>query len=160
MQMAVIEGCRNLAGMPNAGTSEFGLYEPNVVGLMTEWTRGNKTEIRSADDDLGGTMRLGSYPCDLVADTKVREIYKSPHIEERHRHRFEVNIAYKDVLEKVGYKFSGLSPDGELPEIVEITDHPWFIGVQFHPELKSKPFAPHPLFESFIEAAVKKSRLV
>ncbi|MAZ03896.1 MAG: CTP synthetase [Sneathiella sp.] len=160
MQMAVIEGCRNLAGMPNAGTSEFGLYEPNVVGLMTEWTRGNKTEIRSADDDLGGTMRLGSYPCDLVANTKVSEIYKSSHIEERHRHRFEVNIAYKDVLEKVGYKFSGLSPDGELPEIVEITDHPWFIGVQFHPELKSKPFAPHPLFESFIEAAVKKSRLV
>ncbi|WP_339712935.1 CTP synthase [uncultured Sneathiella sp.] len=160
MQMAVIEGCRNLAGMPNAGTSEFGLYEPNVVGLMTEWTRGNVTETRSADDDLGGTMRLGAYPCDLVADTKVSEIYGVSHIDERHRHRFEVNIAYKDVLEKVGYKFSGLSPDGELPEIVEITDHPWFIGVQFHPELKSKPFAPHPLFESFIEAAVKKSRLV
>ncbi|MEX0583257.1 MAG: CTP synthase [Sneathiella sp.] len=160
MQMAVIEGCRNLAGMPNAGTSEFGLYEPNVVGLMTEWTRGNMTETRSADGDLGGTMRLGSYPCDLVADTKVREIYKASHIDERHRHRFEVNIAYKDVLEKVGYKFSGLSPDGELPEIVEFTDHPWFIGVQFHPELKSKPFAPHPLFESFIDAAVKKSRLV
>ena len=160
MQMAVIEGCRNLAGLPNAGTSEFGHYDPNVVGLMTEWTRGNKTETRTKDSDLGGTMRLGSYPCDLIENTKVREIYGTAHIDERHRHRFEVNIAYKDVLEKVGYKFSGLSPQGDLPEIVEYTNHPWFIGVQFHPELKSKPFAPHPLFESFIEAAVKKSRLV
>ncbi|MBO0334978.1 CTP synthase [Sneathiella sp. CAU 1612] len=160
MQMAVIEGCRNLAGLPNAGTSEFGTYEPNVVGLMTEWTRGNMTEVRSKDSDLGGTMRLGSYPCELVPGTRVNEIYGTSHVDERHRHRFEVNIAYKEVLEKVGYKFSGLSPDGELPEIVEISDHPWFIGVQFHPELKSKPFAPHPLFESFIEAAVKKSRLV
>ncbi|MCC3306083.1 CTP synthase [Sneathiella sp. HT1-7] len=160
MQMAVIEGCRSLAGLPNAGTSEFGEYDPKVVGLMTEWTRGNMTEVRSEDSDLGGTMRLGSYPCDLVAGTKVNEIYGTDHVDERHRHRYEVNIAYKEVLEKVGYKFSGLSPDGELPEIVEITDHPWFIGVQFHPELKSKPFAPHPLFESFITAAVKKSRLV
>lgn len=160
MQMAVIEGCRNLAGLPNAGTSEFGTYEPNVVGLMTEWTRGNMTEVRSKDSDLGGTMRLGSYPCELVPGTRVNEIYGTSHVDERHRHRYEVNIAYKEVLEKVGYKFSGLSPDGELPEIVEISDHPWFIGVQFHPELKSKPFAPHPLFESFIEAAVKKSRLV
>ena len=160
MQMAVIEGCRSLAGLPNAGTSEFGEYDPNVVGLMTEWTRGNMTEVRSEESDLGGTMRLGSYPCDLVEGTKVNEIYGASHVDERHRHRYEVNVAYKEVLEKVGYKFSGLSPDGELPEIVEITDHPWFIGVQFHPELKSKPFAPHPLFESFIEAAVKKSRLV
>ncbi|MCR9213621.1 MAG: CTP synthase [Proteobacteria bacterium] len=160
MQMAVIEGCRNLAGMPNAGTSEFGCYDPNVVGLMTEWTRGNETEIRSEDGDLGGTMRLGAYPCDLVEDSQVREIYGTDHIDERHRHRFEVNIAYKDVLEKVGYKFSGLSPHGDLPEIVELIDHPWFIGVQFHPELKSKPFDPHPLFKSFIEAAVSKSRLV
>lgn len=160
MQMAVIEGCRNLAGLPNAGTSEFGKYDPNVVGLMTEWTRGNMTEVRSKDSDLGGTMRLGAYPCDLVPGTRVNEIYGTNHVDERHRHRYEVNIAYKEVLEKVGYKFSGLSPDGELPEIVEISDHPWFIGVQFHPELKSKPFAPHPLFESFIEAAVKKSRLV
>ncbi len=160
MQMAVIEGCRNLAGMPNAGTSEFGSYDPNVVGLMTEWTRGNQTEVRTEDGDLGGTMRLGAYPCDLVEDSQVREIYGTDHIDERHRHRFEVNIAYKDVLEKVGYKFSGLSPHGDLPEIVELTDHPWFIGVQFHPELKSKPFDPHPLFKSFIEAAVSKSRLV
>ncbi|MEH6524884.1 MAG: CTP synthase [Sneathiella sp.] len=160
MQMAVIEGCRNLAGMPNAGTSEFGSYDPNVVGLMTEWTRGNETETRSEDGDLGGTMRLGSYPCDLVEGTQVREIYGQDHINERHRHRFEVNIAYREVLEKVGYKFSGLSPHGDLPEIVEFVDHPWFIGVQFHPELKSKPFEPHPLFSSFIEAALKKSRLV
>ncbi|WP_373085851.1 CTP synthase [Sneathiella sp.] len=160
MQMAVIEGCRNLAGLPNAGTSEFGNYEPNVVGLMTEWARGNQIETRSKDGDLGGTMRLGSYPCELAAGSRVQEIYNKDHIDERHRHRFEVNIAYKDVLEKVGYKFSGLSPHGILPEIVEYTDHPWFIGVQFHPELKSKPFAPHPLFESFIDAAVKKSRLV
>jgi CTP synthase len=160
MQMAVIEGCRNLAGMPSAGTSEFGEYDPNVVGLMTEWTRGNRTEVRTKDSDLGGTMRLGSYPCDLVPGSRVSEIYGTSHVQERHRHRFEVNIAYKEVLEKVGYKFSGLSPDGELPEIVEISDHPWFIGVQFHPELKSKPFAPHPLFESFVTAAVKKSRLV
>ncbi|MEH6547141.1 MAG: CTP synthase [Sneathiella sp.] len=160
MQMAVIEGCRNLAGMPNAGTSEFGSYDPNVVGLMTEWTRGNETETRSEDGDLGGTMRLGSYPCDLVEGTQVREIYGQDHIDERHRHRFEVNIAYREVLEKVGYKFSGLSPHGDLPEIVEFVNHPWFIGVQFHPELKSKPFEPHPLFSSFIEAALKKSRLV
>ncbi|MZR30463.1 CTP synthase [Sneathiella litorea] len=160
MQMAVIEGCRNLANLPNAGTSEFGEYDPKVVGLMTEWTRGNKTETRSEDSDLGGTMRLGAYPCDLVEGSKVREIYGTSNVDERHRHRFEVNIAYKDMLEKVGYKFSGLSPQGDLPEIVEFTDHPWFIGVQFHPELKSKPFAPHPLFESFIDAAVKKSRLV
>ena len=160
MQMAVIEGCRHLAGLPKAGTSEFGHYDPNVVGLMTEWTRGNKTEVRREGDDLGGTMRLGSYPCNLVPGSHVAEIYGTDRVDERHRHRYEVNIAYKDVLEKVGYKFSGLSPDGDLPEIVEITDHPWFIGVQFHPELKSKPFAPHPLFESFIEAAVKQSRLV
>ncbi|WP_334129205.1 CTP synthase [Sneathiella sp.] len=160
MQMAVIEGCRNLAGMPNAGTSEFGDYDPKVVGLMTEWTRGNMTEIRSEDGDLGGTMRLGAYPCTLAPGSRVAKIYGADQIEERHRHRYEVNIAYKDVLEKVGYRFSGLSPDGDLPEIVEIVDHPWFIGVQFHPELKSKPFAPHPLFKSFIDAAVKQSRLV
>ncbi|MBL4808280.1 MAG: CTP synthase [Rhodobacteraceae bacterium] len=160
MQMAVIEGCRNLAGLPNAGTSEFGNYDPNVVGLMTEWTRGNEIETRRKDGDLGGTMRLGSYPCDLLEGTQVRKIYGTDRIDERHRHRFEVNIAYKDILEKVGYKFSGMSPHGDLPEIVEFVDHPWFIGVQFHPELKSKPFDPHPLFESFIEAAVSKSRLV
>jgi len=160
MQMAVIEGCRNLANLPNAGTSEFGDFDPKVVGLMTEWTRGNQTETRSENDDLGGTMRLGAYPCNLLENTKVREIYGTDHIEERHRHRYEVNIKYRDVLENVGYKFSGLSPDGDLPEIVEIPGHPWFIGVQFHPELKSKPFDPHPLFKSFIKAAIDKSRLV
>jgi CTP synthase len=160
MQMAVIEGCRNLAGFENAGTSEFGTSDPHVVGLMTEWTKGNVTETRNEESDLGGTMRLGAYPCDLQEGTHVREIYGKACIEERHRHRFEVNVAYREHLEKVGYKFSGLSPDGELPEIVEITDHPWFVGVQFHPELKSKPFDPHPLFESFIKAAIEKSRLV
>ncbi|MFT6559631.1 CTP synthase [Sneathiella sp.] len=160
MQMAVIEGCRNLADMPHAGTSEFGDFDPNVVGIMTEWTKGNKTETRSADGDLGGTMRLGSYPCDLIPGSKVHEIYGQDRIDERHRHRYEVNIAYKEVLEKVGYKFSGLSPHGDLPEIVEIPDHPWFIGVQFHPELKSKPFDPHPLFKSFVKAALDHSRLV
>ncbi len=160
MQMAVIEGCRNLGGLPNAGTSEFGEFDPNVVGLMTEWTRGNTTETRSEEDDLGGTMRLGAYPCNLVEGTKVREIYGADRIEERHRHRYEVNVTYKTALEKVGYKFSGMSPEGDLPEIVEIPDHPWFIGVQFHPELKSKPFDPHPLFKSFIKAAMDKSRLV
>jgi len=160
MQMAVIEGCRSLGGLPNAGTSEFGNFDPNVVGIMTEWTKGNETETRSADGDLGGTMRLGAYPCDLLEGTQAREIYGEAQVQERHRHRYEVNIAYREVLEKVGYKFSGLSPHGDLPEIVEITDHPWFIGVQFHPELKSKPFEPHPLFESFVKAAMDHSRLV
>ncbi len=160
MQMAVIEGCRHLAGLENAGTSEFGESDPNVVGLMTEWTRGNTTETRSEADDLGGTMRLGAYPCRLIEGTKVREIYGSEMIEERHRHRYEVNVEYRKPLEEVGYKFSGMSPDGELPEIVEIPDHPWFIGVQFHPELKSKPFDPHPLFNSFVKAALEQSRLV
>ncbi|MEH6475308.1 MAG: CTP synthase [Sneathiella sp.] len=160
MQMAVIEGCRNLAGLENAGTSEFGNSDPNVVGLMTEWARGNSKETRSEDGDMGGTMRVGAYPCTLLEGTKAREIYGEELVHERHRHRYEVNIAYKDALEKVGYKFSGLSPDGGLPEIVEIPDHPWFIGVQFHPELKSKPFDPHPLFESFVKAALDQSRLV
>ncbi len=160
MQMAVIEGCRNLVGLDNAGTSEFGNSNPNVVGLMTEWARGNSKETRSEDGDMGGTMRVGAYPCTLLEGTKAREIYGEELVHERHRHRYEVNIAYKDALEKVGYKFSGLSPDGGLPEIVEIPDHPWFIGVQFHPELKSKPFDPHPLFESFVKAALDQSRLV
>lgn len=160
MQMAVIEGCRNLADLPNAGTSEFGDFDPNVVGIMTEWTKGNQTETRSSDDDLGGTMRVGAYPCNLSEGSQVREIYGEAQIMERHRHRYEVNIAYREVLEKAGYKFSGLSPHGDLPEIVEIPDHPWFIGVQFHPELKSKPFEPHPLFQSFVKAALDQSRLV
>jgi CTP synthase len=127
---------------------------------MTEWLQGNQLVRRSASDDLGGTMRLGAYACDLVAGSKVAEAYGASHISERHRHRYEVNIGYRETLEKVGLVFSGLSPDGILPEIVERPDHPWFIGVQFHPELKSKPFEPHPLFTSFIAAAVQQSRLV
>ena len=160
MQMAVIESARNLAGIGAAGSTEFGPQDEPVVGLLTEWTRGNEVETRSAEDDLGGTMRLGAYPALLQDGTKVRDIYGQAHIEERHRHRFEVNVAYRDKLEAAGMKFAGLSPDGVLPEIVEIADHPWFIGVQFHPELKSRPFEPHPLFASFIAAAKEQSRLV
>ncbi|HYD30550.1 MAG TPA: CTP synthase, partial [Azospirillaceae bacterium] len=160
MQMAVIEVARHLGGLPEAGSSELGeAYDP-VVGLMTEWTRGNEVERRSANDDLGGTMRLGAYGCQLVKGSQVNAIYGADFISERHRHRYEVNINYKDRLERAGLLFSGLSPDGELPEIVEIPTHPWFIGVQFHPELKSKPFDPHPLFKDFIRAAIEQSRLV
>ncbi|WP_119678401.1 CTP synthase [Indioceanicola profundi] len=160
MQMAVIEASRHLAGLDHAGSSEFGKPDPAVVGLMTEWVKGNQLEKRIAGGDLGGTMRLGAYACHLVPGTKVRDIYGADVIEERHRHRYEVNIDFKQKLENVGMKFSGLSPDGVLPEIVELPDHPWFIGVQFHPELKSKPFEPHPLFTSFIRAAIEQSRLV
>ena len=127
---------------------------------MTEWVKGNEVQKRSEATDKGGTMRLGAYPCVLAPGSRVAEIYGTPSIMERHRHRFEVNINYKAALEKAGMKFSGMSPDGVLPEIVEYPDHPWFIGVQFHPELKSKPFEPHPLFTSFIEAAIRQSRLV
>jgi len=160
MQMAVIEAARNLAGIKNAGSTEFGPSEEPVVGLLTEWMSGDRIERRNIDDDMGGTMRLGAYPCDVAEDTKVRDIYGEAHITERHRHRYEVNIGYKDRLETAGLKFSGMSPDGELPEIVELPDHPWFVGVQFHPELKSKPADPHPLFKSFIGAALEQSRLV
>jgi CTP synthase len=146
--------------MEGAGSTEFGPCDLPVVGLLTEWVRGNEMEKRAADGDLGGTMRLGAYDCDLVPNSKVREIYGKDRISERHRHRYEVNINHKAALEAAGLHFSGLSPDGELPEIVELPSHPWFIGVQFHPELKSKPFDPHPLFTSFIEAAVTQSRLV
>jgi CTP synthase len=160
MQMAVIETARNLAGIADAGSTEFGTCADPVVGLLTEWARGNVIETRTEESDLGGTMRLGAYGCDLLPDSKVGEIYHAEHISERHRHRYEVNINYREQLEGAGLVFSGLSPDGALPEIVELTGHPWFIGVQFHPELKSKPFDPHPLFASFIEAAVEQSRLV
>jgi CTP synthase len=161
MQMAVIEAARHLAGLPNAGTTEFGPTPDPVVGLMTEWTRGNAVERRNAEGDLGGTMRLGAYTATLLPGTRVAEIYGgATTISERHRHRYEVNIHYKERLERAGLKFSGMSPDGVLPEIVEIPDHPWFVGVQYHPELKSKPFDPHPLFTSFIKAAVEQSRLV
>ena len=161
MQMAVIEYARNMASVEGATSSEFGPSNQAIVGLLTEWQTDSGIETRSAEDDLGGTMRLGAYPAVLGHNSKVRAIYDgAERIEERHRHRYEVNIAYKDALEAAGLRVSGLSPDGSLPEIIEIPDHPWFIGVQFHPELKSKPFAPHPLFASFIEAAVKQSRLV
>jgi CTP synthase len=161
MQMAVIEAARNLVGLNTASSTEFGPCEHPVVGLMTEWLRGNALERRNALGDLGGTMRLGAYAAKLAEGSLVREVYGgSAEIEERHRHRYEVNVNYKDRLEEVGLRFSGMSPDGELPEIVEYADHPWFIGVQFHPELCSKPFAPHPLFRGFIGAAVRQARLV
>ncbi|MDH3232752.1 MAG: CTP synthase, partial [Alphaproteobacteria bacterium] len=160
MQMAVIEAARNLAGIKNAGSSEFGSTDEPVVGLLTEWMQGERIERRNIDDDMGGTMRLGAYPCEIAEGTKARAIYGEAHITERHRHRYEVNIGYKERLEGAGLRFSGMSPDGELPEIVELTDHPWFVGVQFHPELKSKPTDPHPLFKSFIGAALEQSRLV
>jgi CTP synthase len=160
MQMAVIEAARNLLGIETASSSEFGPTDHAVVGLMTEWMKGNQLEKRSADGDLGGTMRLGAYPAHLRPGTKVHEIYGQDVISERHRHRYEVNVNYKDRLEQVGLRFAGMSPDGSLPEIVERPEHPWFIGVQFHPELKSKPFEPHPLFRGFIGAAVRQARLV
>jgi CTP synthase len=161
MQMAVIEASRNLVGLKGASSTEFGPCEEPVVGLMTEWLRGNALERRNMAGDLGGTMRLGAYPARLVENSLVSRVYGgATEIEERHRHRYEVNVNYKDRLEEVGLRFSGMSPDGALPEIVEYPDHPWFIGVQFHPELKSKPFAPHPLFKGFIGAAVRQARLV
>ncbi len=160
MQMAVIEVARNLAGIRNAGSSEFGPCAEPVVGLMTEWMRGNTVERRNERSDRGGTMRLGAYECRLQPGSQARDIYGKDWTSERHRHRYEVNINYKDRLEAAGMRFSGLSPDGILPEIVEMPGHPWFIGVQFHPELRSKPFEPHPLFTSFIKAAVAQSRLV
>lgn len=160
LQMAVLETARNLAGIEGANSSEFGECDVPLIGLMTEWMKGNELEERGEDVDLGGTMRLGAYPAILQEGSKVSEIYGEKEIQERHRHRYEVNITYREQLEAAGLKFSALSPYGNLPEICERPDHPWFVGVQFHPELKSKPFDPHPLFVSFIEAAVKQSRLV
>ena len=160
MQMAVPETARSLAGIPQASSTEFGPCDEPVVGLMTEWSAGNQVQIRSDADDLGGTMRLGVYPCQISKGSLASKLYGANFIEERHRHRYEVNIAYQDKLENAGLKMSGLSPDGLLPEIVERPDHPWFVAVQFHPELKSKPFEPHPLFVGFVAAAREKSRLV
>ena len=160
MQMAVIEAVRNLLGEKNAGSTEIGPSDKPVVGLMTEWMSESGLETRQAGGDLGGTMRLGAYDAQLVEDSKIAEIYGSTEISERHRHRYEVNMDYRDGLREHGVIFSGTSPDGLLPETIEIEDHPWFIGVQFHPELKSKPFDPHPLFASFIKAALEQSRLV
>ncbi|MEM1191774.1 MAG: CTP synthase [Pseudomonadota bacterium] len=160
MQMAVIEAARNLLGEDEASSSEFGITPKPVVGLMTEWERDGIREERDASSDLGGTMRLGAYEAKLKPGSRVHEIYGTDTIHERHRHRFEVNMTWADQLADKGVVFSGTSPDGQLPEIMEIPDHPWFIGVQYHPELKSRPFDPHPLFASFIDAAVKRSRLV
>jgi CTP synthase len=160
LQMAVIEAARQLAGIEKAASSEFGPSEEPVVGLLTEWEREGALETRSADGDLGGTMRLGAYPCVLAEGTLARQIYGEAEIDERHRHRYEVNINYMNSLSAAGLSFSGMSPDGRLPEIIELPGHPWFLGVQFHPELKSKPFQPHPLFASFVKAALDQSRLV
>jgi CTP synthase len=165
MQMAVIEAARNAAGIAKAGSEEFDheagekRFEP-VVYHLKEWVQGNHTVTRKADDAKGGTMRLGAYNATLAAGSKVANVYGGKKIEERHRHRYEVDVKYREKLEEAGLCFSGMSPDGRLPEIVEWKDHPWFIGVQFHPELKSKPFEPHPLFADFVRAAVENSRLV
>ena len=161
MQMAVIEAARNLCGIEEANSTEFGATPEPVVGLMTEWMKGNGLQTRGVQGDLGGTMRLGAYPAVLQRGSRVSQIYHgATEISERHRHRYEVNTRYKGRLEQHGMRFSGMSPDGLLPEMIEYEDHPWFVGVQFHPELKSRPFEPHPLFASFVGAAVDQSRLV
>ncbi|MBY4641204.1 CTP synthase [Gluconacetobacter entanii] len=157
MQMAVIECARNLAGLPKASSTEFGPTEEPLVGLMTEWARGNELLRRREGGELGGTMRLGSYPARLAEGSHVAKIYGRTDIRERHRHRYEVNVHYREQLEKTGLRFSGMSPDGILPEIVEYPDHPWFVAVQYHPELLSKPFDPHPLFSGLVGAALERS---
>lgn len=160
MQMAVIETMRNVCGIQNADTTEFTPDCEPVIGLMTEWDKNGSKEIRHKNDDLGGTMRLGAYPCKIIAGSKAASVYGTENISERHRHRYEVNLKYEDLLKQGGMIISGKSPDGKLPEIVERPDHPWFIAVQFHPELKSRPFAPHPLFVSLVKAAINNSRLM
>ncbi|MEQ8745283.1 CTP synthase [Pyruvatibacter sp.] len=160
MQMAVVEAARNLANMPNASSSEFGPSNEPVVGLMTEWLKAGELQTRKENGNLGGTMRLGAYAASLKSGTRIADIYGTTQISERHRHRYEVNMTYREPLEAAGMTFSGASPDGLLPETIEIPSHPWFIGVQYHPELKSKPFDPHPLFASFVGAALQQSRLV
>ena len=157
MQMAVIEFARNILNIKNATSSEFGSSKASVVGLMSEWIKDGKL-MKGTDKDLGGTMRLGSYEAKLKKDTKISKIYNSLNIKERHRHRYEVNINYKEDFENKGMIFSGLSPDNKLPEIIELVNHTWFIGVQFHPEFKSRPLTPHPLFSSFIKAAKINSK--
>jgi CTP synthase len=160
MQMACIEGARNTAGISAASSTEFGPTSEPVVGIITEWMSEEGLQTRSQGGDLGGTMRLGAYPAELAGNSQAASIYGARQISERHRHRYEVNVAYREALEKGGLVFSGMSPDGLLPEIIERPDHPWFVGVQFHPELKSKPFDPHPLFSGFVAAALRQSRLV
>jgi CTP synthase len=160
MQMACLEAARNLAGIRDASSTEFGEAPEPVVAMMTEWMRGNELEQRRQGGELGGTMRLGAYVASLAEGSHIAKVYGTTTISERHRHRYEVNMRYREALEEAGLRFAGLSPDGLLPETVEYPDHPWFIGVQYHPELKSRPFEPHPLFASFIAAAVEQSRLV
>jgi CTP synthase len=166
MQMAVIEAARNLAGMPDAGSEEFDheagktRFTP-VVYHLKEWVQGNYTVQRKVTDDKGGTMRLGAYTAILAPDSRISEVYGGAvEIEDRHRHRYEVDATYREQLEQAGLCFSGMSPDGKLPEVIEYADHPWFIGVQSHPELKSKPFEPAPLFAGFVRAAMEEGRLV
>lgn len=158
MQMAVIECARNLAGLPNASSSEFGPTDEPLIGVLTEWIDSSQMKHRYKGNKMGGTMRLGAYPATLIPGSRIAEIYGTTEVSERHRHRYEVNIHYQDKIEAAGLKFSGLSPDGVLPEAVEYSDHPWFIAVQYHPELLSKPFEPHPLFASFIKAATQESK--
>jgi CTP synthase len=160
MQMAILEAARHLAGIVDASSSEFPSCTTAVVGLMTEWMKEDEIQKRSKNGQLGGTMRLGAYDAVLKPGTKIADIYKCLKISERHRHRYEVNIKYREVLENKGLIFSGLSPDNLLPEVIEYKNHPWYIGVQYHPELKSKPFEPHPLFSSYIKATIDQSRLV
>lgn len=155
LQLSVIEFSRNVLKLKDANSSEFANTDNNVIGLLTEWLREGKKEIRSKKSDVGGTMRLGAYPCKIEKNTLAYKIYKSANIKERHRHRYEVNAEYEKILSLKGLIFSGKSPDGSLPEIIELKAHPWFLGVQFHPELKSRPFKPHPIFKSFIEATKK-----
>ena len=157
--MAVVDIARHLLGFKNASSTEFGKTDKPVIGLLTEWIKNEEIQKRNLKSEYGGTMRLGSYPAMLLKGSKVRKIYNSKKINERHRHRYEVNMLFKDELERVGLKFVGMSPDGLLPEIIELKNHPWFIGVQYHPELKSRPFNPHPLFSSFIKASVKNHKL-
>ena len=160
MQIAIIEAARNLANLKDANSTEFSKTKNPVIGIMTEWNKKNKKITRKLNGNMGGTRRLGAYDCNLKKNSRIYHIYKKTKISERHRHRYEININYRKKLEKYGLDFSGMSPDGKLPEIVELKNHPWYIGVQFHPELKSRPFDPHPLFVSFIKAAVKRSRLI
>jgi CTP synthase len=160
MQLACVEAARRM-GLNGASSTEFGPCQDPIVGLMTEWERDGRLQRRGAGDNLGGTMRLGAYPCMLEPGSLAAKVYGDvPEISERHRHRYEVNINYRPVLEAAGLRFSGMSPDGRLPEMIELPGHPWFMGVQFHPELKSRPMAPHPLFAAFVRAAVEQSRLV
>ena len=160
MQIAIIEAARNLANLKDANSTEFSKTKNPVIGIMTEWIKKNKKITRKLNGNMGGTMRLGAYDCNLKKNSRIYHIYKKTKISERHRHRYEINLNYRKKLEKFGLDFSGMSPDGKLPEIVELKNHPWYIGVQFHPELKSRPFDPHPLFVSFIKAAIKRSRLI